>query len=728
MDQMLDESAELANLRLKLRSDLDFDFQEQGKDGCYVVLDETSSGYFQIGIPEYALLSMMDGGTTLQEAVQETSHRLGDEALTVRDAVRITHWALESGLASVVGDDGVVINNSNRWLEKDESIAKQSIVSRLNPLFIRVPLGNPARLIAAVATPLGWLCSKSFLLVWLAVVGLAFFQLLQHSAAILTASSQILVADSWLWMLVTLGVLKVIHELAHGLFCHRFGGRTKEVGLVFILFIPMPYVDVTSCWGFDSKWKRIAVASAGMYAEILLAAIATLVWSYSSDPVIRFHMMNVMILGSLTTLFFNANFLMRFDGYYVLSDLVEIPNLYQKGQQFVHGLGKRWILGLHRANEDGSVSQRVTIQAYGLAAFVWRILICVSLTILAAAMFYGFGIVLAVISAAMWLGMPTFQFFKNWRDPATGNSVDPKWISCVTAPLIACLVAAMVYLPWPAYSSAPALVEYDAPANVRCEAAGFIQRVHVVAGQQVRQGDLLVELENHELKLQLEKLTLDIDKSVLRSRTFLPDRDIVAYQSEQLLRETLEQQQAELQQKLSTLKLLAATDGKIVGVDLESLPGQFVTSGTSLMKIVDESNKKITLSIGQQDFDTFSMNDQQLAVFAPRHGWVRHAGILNSVKPTATTTVDGRLASFSGGQLPVRQTESTAKTPAAENPFELVAARFNGELSIDVDTAKSLKAGVTGQVRLNDFSETIGEHLVVATRQWLKSHSDALRN
>ena len=249
---MLDESAELANLRLKLRSDLDFDFQEQGKDGCYVVLDETSSGYFQIGIPEYALLSMMDGGTTLQEAVQETSHRLGDEALTVRDAVRITHWALESGLASVVGDDGVVINNSNRWLEKDESIAKQSIVSRLNPLFIRVPLGNPAHLIAAVATPLGWLCSKSFLLVWLAVVGLAFFQLLQHSAAILTASSQILVADSWLWMLVTLGVLKVIHELAHGLFCHRFGGRTKEVGLVFILFIPMPYVDVTSCWGFDS--------------------------------------------------------------------------------------------------------------------------------------------------------------------------------------------------------------------------------------------------------------------------------------------------------------------------------------------------------------------------------------------------------------------------------------------------------------------------------------------
>lgn len=728
MEQKFDESAELANLRLKLRAGLDFEYQEHGDESCYVLLDETSSGYFQIGIPEYAFMSLLEGTTTLQDALQETSHRLGDQALTMRDAVRIAHWSLESGLANVVDSEGVVINNADRWLEKDDSQATQTFVSRLNPLFIRIPVGNPEPIIASFSRWLGWLCSGWFFAVWMAVVIFAAAQIWQRPAAVINASAQLLVADSWLWMLVTLTGLKAIHELAHGMSCHRFGGRTKEVGAVFILFIPMPYVDVTSCWGFDSKWKRIAVAAAGMYAEIFLAAIAAIVWSFSNDPVVKFHMVNVMLLGSLTTIFFNANFLMRFDGYYILSDLVEIPNLYQKGQQFVNGLGSRWLLGANQTADQDVVAKRLIVQSYGLAACVWRVLICVSLSILAAALFYGFGIVLAAISLILWLGTPLYRSWKNWRNPATGNNWNARWISGVTVPSIAGLVIAVCFLPWPVFTSAPALVEYDEPAIVRADAAGFVTAVCVVAGQHVQQGQLLAELENRELSLQLHQVEIDIEKSVLRSRTFHRDRDIAAYQSEQLARSALEQQRTELMQKLARLKLVASTAGQVVGEDLETLQGKFVTAGTALMKIVDEANKKISVSIDQQDFDSFSLNKKQQATFVPRRGLNRHVGILNAVNPTATTKIDARLSSFAGGQLPVRQTQDDSEGPNSDSPFELVAARFNGELKLDGDTAKALKTGITGRVRLNDYGETIGEHLVVATRRWLKSSSELLRD
>jgi putative peptide zinc metalloprotease protein len=285
---------------------------------------------------------VLDGNTTLQAAVQETSHRLGHEALTIRDAVRIGHWLIESGLANSVDGSGSQTNSASVLLERRKSQQQQKSVAQLNPLFIKLPLGNPQALIRLLSCFFGWLCSGFFLGIWVAVVMYAIVCVFQSPGELYAAGLGVFTADGWAWMLVTMIGLKVVHELAHGLFCDRFGGSVKETGLVFILFIPMPYVDVTSCWSFRSKWERIAVAAAGMYIEMFVAALAAIAWSFSGDPVLKFHLFNVMLLGSLTTLLFNANFLMRFDGYYMLADFLEIPNLYQKGQQFVNGLGSQF--------------------------------------------------------------------------------------------------------------------------------------------------------------------------------------------------------------------------------------------------------------------------------------------------------------------------------------------------------------------------------------------------
>lgn len=716
------ESTDLANLRLKLRAGLDFELQEHGGAPCYVIFDETSSNYFQIGVPEYAFLSVLDGNTTLQQAIQETSTRLGDDALTIRDAVRIGHWLLESGLANAVDDSGSMLSNITRVLEKNSAQARQKITSQLNPLFMRLPLGSPQAFIQPLAAMFGWVCSIGFFAIWAAIVVFAMVRVFQQPQDLAASAQGLFSATGWIWMVATLIGLKAVHEIGHGLFCHHFGGSVKETGIVFILFIPMPYVDVTSCWSFDSKWKRIAVSGAGMYVEIFLAAVAAIVWSFSHDPIIKFHLFNVMLLGSLTTVLFNANFLMRFDGYYILSDLVEIPNLYQKGQQFVNGLGRRFVWGMKAAGDSETIPRSVIIRAYGIAAFVWRVFICVTLTILATALLYGFGLALAMVGVTMWLGTPAWRFLSQCRDPANGSRPNFKWISTVTIPTVSLAALAMFLLPWPVQVSAPALVEYATPSIVRADAAGFVKAVHVESGQSVADGELLVELENRELELRLRESELERERSIVRSRSLHQNREIAAYQAENASRRAIEEQITELQQQLSSLRLVATSAGVVIGDSLETLPGQRVASGGELMRVVDENRKTIAVSVSQDHFDAFASNRMANVQFVPRHGVIRTAGILNSVQPTATSTADVRLTSYAGGSLAVRPRTPGQNSARAENEnqnLELVASRFDGEVQIDSLCGRQLRAGTVGTIRLSEYDRTIAESLTLSTRRWL---------
>ena len=175
LDVDFNESTDLANLCLRLRGGLSFELQEHGKRPCYVVHDETSSSYYEIGIPEYAFLSVLDGNTTLQQAIEETSGRMGDEALTIRDAIRICHWLMQSGLASSTSGNS---SNVAHLLEQVESQSTQKAVGHLNPLFIKLPLGNPQPLIKAVSPFLGWLGSQAFFVIWCGVLLLAIYRLI----------------------------------------------------------------------------------------------------------------------------------------------------------------------------------------------------------------------------------------------------------------------------------------------------------------------------------------------------------------------------------------------------------------------------------------------------------------------------------------------------------------------------------------------------------------------
>ena len=164
------------------------------------------------------------------------------------------------------------------------------------------------------------------LTIWLAVVALAIYLVCQNWLEFYAGSQGILSGYGWLWMVATWILLKAVHEFGHASCCHRFGGNVREFGLAFICFFPVAYVDVTSSWKVGNKWKKIATASAGIYVELFVAALAAIGWFCIDDPMIKSGLYNVMVVASITTVVFNINPLMKFDGYYMLADFVEIPN------------------------------------------------------------------------------------------------------------------------------------------------------------------------------------------------------------------------------------------------------------------------------------------------------------------------------------------------------------------------------------------------------------------
>ena len=251
----------------------------------YLLEDESTGRFFRVGLPQYTFLTMLDGNRTISTALMKTATLLRQNAIDENEAASLCKWAIESGLV-----DSEVGNSAQRREEQHEMQQKAQLASYLNPMMLRMPLFNPDAIVTRIARYTSFIISPMGLLVWLTVVVYGFLRLSMHWNEFFIDRIESFGATDLLWIAVAWMVLKVIHELAHSLVCKRFGGRVKSCGFLLLLMIPMPYVDVTTSWRFDNKWKRILTSAAGMMAEVFIAAIACLIWIDAAPGPIRYHL------------------------------------------------------------------------------------------------------------------------------------------------------------------------------------------------------------------------------------------------------------------------------------------------------------------------------------------------------------------------------------------------------------------------------------------------------
>jgi putative peptide zinc metalloprotease protein len=339
------------------------------------------------------------------------------------------------------------------------------------------------------------------------------------------ASGSVFAPDNWLWLMAAWMLLKVVHETAHGLVCQRYGGSVRETGVILAFFAPLAYVDVSSCWRFSSRWQRIHVAAAGMSVELLLASAAVLGFGVVDSDVGAHLLYNVIVMASVSTLLFNANPLMRFDGYYIMSDLLEIPNLYTRASEAVGQLLQRILLGQHSSAPTISGKQIAVLRCYGIAAVCWRLLICSTMLIAASVMFHGAGVALAVAGMIAWFGMPVWKTLKQVRQ--VGQAAPLRLMRAGVITLAFCgLVAGFLFgLPVPFSTTAPGIVSLPEGCRVHSDVSGFIQTLQVVDGQQVVAGELLLTLRNEEITHRHLDLERQIQQELIRQQIAMKEHD-----------------------------------------------------------------------------------------------------------------------------------------------------------------------------------------------------------
>jgi putative peptide zinc metalloprotease protein len=684
--------------------------QQHGAATCYHIEAPSKSRFYRVGYPEYVFLSLLDGQTTVAQAVTLSTRALGAGALSQPQALEVAQWLLQQGLAHVADDSAAL------W--RTDKNSSKSLLHSLNPFWMKVPLGHPDGLLNRLLPLTGWLFSPLATMVGALVILLGIATVATQWNQFIDSAHLIFSPYNWLLMgLVWIG-LKIVHELAHGLVCKRYGGEVRETGIIFILFAPAAFVDVTSSWRFTSKWQRIHVAAAGMYVELALAAVAAMAWTQVDSQLQRHLLYNTILMASISTLLFNANPLMRFDGYYILSDLLGVPNLATEGAQFIRRLAARLFLGRAVSSAELTGSHGWVIRIYGLAAWFWRFFVCASLLAAASVLLKGAGIALGVLGIVCWFGLPAVHIAQELYRQLYESPIRVLRAAAVAGVVTGTLLAILVWCPWPAAVCAPIVVEYTDSSIVRCKADGFIDALHVRDGSRVAAGDLLLELRNDELQTEFLELQASVRQAEAKQREALRDHDAGQIQITSRNLQALHERFDEIRQQRAGLRIFAPVAGRVVARNLEIAIGKYVEEGTELMTVADEGRKELLVSVSHDRIDNVAPLLGQSVKFRT-HSLSLYEGKLTRLEPRASRQLPHPAFSATvGGSLPVRQ---SAEEDQAE--IQLVDPRFPGVIDVPSSVSSQLACGQRGYARFGISQESIGQHLWIQVCRWLQQLS-----
>lgn len=565
-------SSKIASRPLPARR-ADLVVREQRYQGrtAYFVKDPLTLRYFRFATPEFRLFELLDGQRNAAELRAAFVDELASDDVAIEDVVRLVGRWKQSGLLEDV--DAVATTRSfvNRqqqrqrtqwfgWLSqllywKVRAFDPDALLNRIYPWvrWLFHPLG--------VCAALGLMLSAASL-----IVG-RFDQFaarpeLQSFHAFFNLQNMV-----WLWLAV--GVVKVLHEFGHALTCKHFGGECHAMGLLFMCFTPCLYCDVSDSWMLPNKWHRIAIAAAGVYVEVLIAALATFVWWSTPPGVLHSLAFAAMLFGTVQTFLINANPLMKFDGYYALSDFLEVPNLRQKSYAALKHHATKWCWGTE-ATAPGPTGLRgfwFTLYAIAATVYGWMVTVLMVWFLTKFLQPYKLTVVgwgLAMLAAINIVVLPlAMGIVAARRNPSV---LRPKrwWRPILASAVLAAIIWAVLYIPLPRRVYAVLTIEPTRAEQVSVTVPGQILKIHVQSGQSVRQGDLLLELDNAELRLLPARLEQERELFQVQWRVAEATQNPARSQQLRVLIEGVESQLALQQSRLDDLQVRAPCDGFVI--------------------------------------------------------------------------------------------------------------------------------------------------------------------
>ena len=465
-------------------------------------------------------------------------------------------------------------------------------------------------------------------------------------------------------------MLKILHEFGHACATKAYGGEVHDMGVMFLAFIPCPYVDASAAAAFRNTWHRIMVGAAGMIVELFLAALALFVWLNVEPGMVRTAMYDVMVLAGISTVLFNGNPLLRYDGYYMFADYLEMPNLWARSQAYLRYLWERYAFGHQEAvSESATPSERGWFVCYGITALVYRLVVCVAVAMFMAEHFFFVGAVFAVVGLVAGGAIPLVKLLAYLSTSPRLRRVRLR-AGLVVGGIMALVVGVICFTPMPLRSQAEGVMWVPERARVRATADGFIERIVVPPGARVRQGDVLVVCRDPILETRVTVLEGRVHELHVRySVEWLKDVSQAEILKEEML--LWQENLARARERVASLTIQSPTDGLFVVPQGQDLAGQFVKQGTQLGYVLDRTTLTARVVVTQDDIDLVRQRTHGIEVRLAERLSTPISAVLWRVVPAATQQLPSLALSSQGGGAIATDPRDTEGVTTRQRLFQL---------------------------------------------------------
>ena len=705
----------VAELRMRLVPAVRTHKQYFRDKSWHIVQSPMNQEFFRLDDAGYAFIALLNGERTVSEAWHLAIERFGDEAPTQGEAIQLLGRLYLSNL--VQGDIPPDAENLFGRFHKRRKREIQTAAASF--LFPRFHLWDPDSFLNRWIGLVGWIFTWKGMLIWLVLIGLGLHALADKGDELFDQSAGVLSPGNLPLLYVAFVVSKLVHELAHGFACKALGrqegeaGQVHDIGIMLLILTPAPYVDATSSWAFRNKWRRIMVGAAGMWAELALASVAAMVWASTGvGNTIHAIAYNMMFVASVSTVLFNGNPLLRYDAYYIMCDLLEMPNLATRAQQYVYYLVKRYVWGVKGVTHSATgAGEKLFFLFYFLAANVYRVFLFGGILLTVASLFFFVGAVLALLSLFMWLCVPVFKLLRYLF--TSGELARGRFRALFTTlAFFGCIAYAAGTMPVPDRFRIEGVAESDDDVGVHAASNGFLREA-LPSNTMARAGETVVAvLENPALESQWEALTAR-EKEILARQRLAEANDPSEAQAMRELLAAVREELARVEHLRRELRVRPEKDGMWVAPRLQNFIGMYIEHGQRLGEVLSLKSVHIRSFPGQVEgvnLITEALPEVELRVKGrPDLG---ASGVIREILPAGRKELPTPALGFPAGGETQVDSEDPRGSTTAEHVFEI---------KIDLDRADwQLLPGQVVVIRFSTPEKTIFEQGVRAVRQILQ--------
>ncbi len=719
-----------------MRKRYDLEVQETVYQGekSWILKDPVALKYFRLQAPEYMAFEMIDGVNSYATIKLHLENQFPEMELRIEDVYALVTSLHKSGLllSDAAGQDQPLTERRNKELKQKGMKLLMSAMS------LKFPGVDPERFLNWLYPKVSWLFSRWATAICFAVCACALMLVLSNLEEFyrkLPEFSQFFNFNNLLFMGSILIVTKSIHELGHGLMCKHFGGECHEIGFMLLVMTPAMYCNTSDSWTLPNKWHRIAIGAAGMYVEVVLAAFATFLWWHTQPGFAHFLALNIMFLCSFSTLVFNANPLLRYDGYYMLSDYLEIPNLSQKSNMALIDQLKVNCLGM-KPNNSRLMPQRglLTFAVYAVASFLYRWFVMLAIFWFLIHLFrpYGLEILGHLLIGMSMIGMvviPLYKATKFFLWP--GRFREVKMIRLLTTgALVFAFAWALFSIPVTHHVTASFVTRPIDAQMVYATAPGTLTDVSFRPGDKVNAGEQIARLESVDLQIEAERLrgqleNLQATVAAYRATTSSNPSNARLI-AETKIKSSEVERQIELHKKTqANLVSIAQRDGVVMpppnipvrpydsstrqlktwsGTPLDpENENLFVEPGTLICMVGDPERMKATLAVEQSERALVEVG-QHVRLMLDEMPGIEFGGTVDFIGQDPMTSVARELSQNNGGGIATRVSATGEEVP--------MLTWYEVSVTIQSQSDYPLMSGFRGAAKIKTSDMPLGDRLI----------------